>query len=217
VGRDSERHLVAVDVAILPHQRVVPVEARLRALGMAAQGVDVEGDDGIPQGFDLREPPSAEALARKRNRNLLLALGALVIWGLAFYAWRDSGTREAAAWQTRIAEIKPAAERSAALRRQIEALAAPIAAANAYDPAAMLSVLAELTRVLPDTVRVLDLKVEGDRLQIAGLATSAPPLIGLLEQSAMFADVKAVSAFVRRPESAKERFEIVMRIERRAP
>lgn len=217
VGRDAERHVVAVDVAIVPAQRVKPIEERLRALGIAAGGVDVEGVDGAGEGFDLGEPLSAEQVARKRNRNLLLALGAAAIWVLAFYAWGDAGAREEAAWQTRIADLKPAAERSAALRRQIEALSAPILAANAYDPAAMLNVLAELTRVLPDTVRVVDLKVAGGRVQVSGLAQSAPPLISLLEQSPLFADVKATSAFVRRTESAKERFEISMRIEGQAP
>jgi general secretion pathway protein L len=216
-GRDPERHLAAVDVAIVPHARLQPVEARLRGLGLVPAGIDVEAEGGVAEGFDLREPPSVDDVRRKRNRNLFLGAAAVCIWVLAFYAWSDAGAREESAWQEQIDQLRPAAERSAALRRQVQGLAGPIAAANARDPAAMLEVLSELTRVVPDSVRVLELKIEGGSVRIAGLADSAPALVGVLEQSALFADVKAVSAFVRRPDSGKDRFDIAMRLETVAP
>jgi general secretion pathway protein L len=153
---------------------------------------------------------------RRRNRNLALAAAAVVMWALAIYAWNDAGAREVAGWQARIAELKPGAERSAALRRRMEALSQEVTAANASDPVAMLAILKELTHVLPDTARVVDLKIDGDRVEISGLARSAPPLIGLLEQSPLFADVKALSAFERRAESGNERFSLAMRLEKSA-
>lgn len=215
-GRDAERGLLHVDVAIVPQLRIRPIEQRLHGLGFAATAVDVEGVGGAAMGFDLREPLSADDRRQRRNLNLALALGAAIVWVLAAYAWNDAGAREAAAWQARIAELTPAAERSAALRRLIASLSAPVADANAHDPAAMLDVLNELTRILPETARIVDLKIDGDDVRISGLAFSAPELIGVLERSPRFANVKPVSPFVRRTDSAAERFEIAMQIERAA-
>jgi Tfp pilus assembly protein PilN len=81
----------------------------------------------------------------------------------------------------------------------------------------VLNVLLELTRVMPDSVRVLDLRLEGDVVALSGLAGNAADLIGLLERSKSFSDVKFASPVVRKSESGVERFEIGMRLERAAP
>lgn len=213
-GFDQEKGVANVDVAILPLLRVRPIEQRLRAIGLAAAEVDVEGEDGRGLGFDLTEPPSVEDVRRSRTRNLGLALAAAVVWVAAIYAWGESGRGEIARWEGRVAALKPQAERSAALRQQIEGAIAPIARANAHDPAAVLNVLLELTRILPDNARVLDLKLEGDAVALSGLAASAAELIGLLENSKSFKEVKFSSPVVRKSETGVERFEIAMRLER---
>lgn len=216
-GYDHEKGVSNVDVAIAPLLRVRPVEQRLRAIGLSASVVDVEGEDGRGLGFDLSEPPSAEDLQRGRTRNLALALVAAVVWTAAIYAWGEAGRSEIARWEARIAALRPQAERSAALRQQIEAIAAPVARANAHDPAAVLNVLLELTRVLPDSVRVLDLKLEGGSVAISGLAGNAADLIGPLEKSESFSDVRFASPVIRKSETGVEQFEIAMRLERVAP
>lgn len=216
-GRDADRGLLHVGVAIVPQLRIRPIEQRLRALGFAATAIDVEDENGEALGFDLREPVSPEDRSRRRKLNLAVAFGAMIVWGMAIYAWNDAGVREVAAWQARIAQLSPAAERSAALRLSIGSLSAPVAAANAHDPAAMLDTLNALTKVLPDTARIVDLSIDGNDVRIAGLAASAPELIGLLERSPRFAAVKPASPFVRKSDGTAERFEITMRIEGPAP
>jgi Tfp pilus assembly protein PilN len=113
--------------------------------------------------------------------------------------------------------LRPQAERSADLRQRVEGMIAPIERANAHDPAETLNLLLELTRVLPDSVRVLDFRLEGDAVTLSGLAANAPDLIGLLEKSSAFRDVKFASPVVRKSEVGLERFDIAMRLERRAP
>lgn len=216
-GYDHEKGVSNVDVAIVPLLRVRPIEQRLRAIGLSAASVDIEGEDGRGLGFDLSEPPGAEDLRRSRMFNLGLAFVATVVWTLAIYAWGESGRSEIERWEARIAALRPQAERSAALRQQIEGMAAPVARANAHDPAAMLNLLLELTRVLPDSVRVLDLKIEGDTVSFSGLAANAADLIGLLEKSKSFSDVKFASPVVRKNETGVDQFEIAMRLERAAP
>jgi general secretion pathway protein L len=216
-GRDADRGLLHVGVAIVPQLRIRPIEQRLRSLGFAATAIDVEGESGEALGFDLREPVSPEDRSRRRKLNLALAFGTVLVWALAIYAWSDAGAREAAAWQARIAELSPAAQRSAAMRLSIGSLSAPVAEANEHDPAAMLDTLDALTKVLPDTARIVDLSIDGNDIRISGLAASAPELIGLLERSPRFAGVKPASPFVRKSDGTAERFEITMRIEGRAP
>ncbi len=216
-GYDHEKGVSNVDVAIVPLLRVRPIEQRLRAIGLSASAVDVEGEDGGGLGFDLSEPPSAEDSRRSRTLKLGLAFVAAVVWTLAIYAWGESGQGEIERWEGRITALRPQAERSAAMRQQIEGLTAPVARANAHDPAAVLNMLLELTRVLPDSVRVLDLRLEGDVVALSGLAGNAADLIGLLERSKSFSDVKFASPVVRKSETGVERFEIGMRLERTAP
>ncbi len=212
-GHDAEKGAMLVDVAIVPLVRVRPIEQRLQALGLIPAAIDVEGDNGVPQGFDLREPQTADELRRRRRLRGVLVAAAVAIWGLALYAWGQSSDSEVQAWEVRIAELRPAAERSAALKQDVEGLAVPVARANAHNPAVVLDVLQQLTRLLPDTVQVLDLKIEGSAVRVAGLAASAPDLIGLLEVSNSFKDVKFVSPVVRKSETGVERFEIAMQRE----
>lgn len=215
--RDRDAGKMTVDVVIVPHTRIKPLEERLKALGIRPLSIDVEAQTGGPAGFDLREPLSAEARRRNRMFNLGLALAAAIVWLLALHAWSNAGESEVADWQARIAELRPAAERSAAIRRRVDALTQPIAIANAQDPARTLKVLDRLTRTLPNDTRVLDFRFDGTRVQIEGLSSNAPDLIGKLEATPEFKDVKFVSPVVRRAEIAQDRFEIVMQIDGIAP
>jgi Tfp pilus assembly protein PilN len=72
----------------------------------------------------------------------------------------------------------------------------------------VLSVLEELTRILPDTARLTEFDQEGQRLRIAGVATDAAGLIPRLEASARFRDVRFLSQVMRVAETDTDRFEI---------
>lgn len=217
LGHDRETGKIAVEVAIVPNVRIEPLEQRLQALGLKPGAIDIEDAAGGPAGFDLRKPPNADERRRARILNLSLALAAAIVWLLALSAWGNAGESERASWNARIAELRPAAERSAAIRRRVEALIEPIAIANAHDPARTLNVLDRLTRTLPNDTRVLDFKLDGTSIEIAGLTSNAPDLIGKLEAAPEFKDVKFLSPVVRRAETAQDRFEIAMQLDGIAP
>lgn len=214
-GIEGETGKAVVEVAIVPNVRIEPLERRLQSLGIKPGSIDIEDATGGPAGFDLRKPESADERRQRRILNLSLGLAAAVVWLLALHAWSVAGESEAAAWQARIAELRPAAEQTASLRRRVEGLTQPFVVANAHDPARALSVIAELTRVLPDDARVLELRFDRDRLNLSGLASSAPDLIAKLEASMRFKDVKFTSPITRGGDSAQDRFEIGLVLEER--
>ena len=74
-------------------------------------------------------------------------------------------------------------------------------------PAAVLA-LEAISKILPDTTYVTDLRVEGDRLQVAGLTKDAPMLIRLIEQSPQFSRATFYAPTTREASEAGERFHI---------
>lgn len=215
-ARDAGAGTLEAEIAIVPDTAVAAVEKRLTGLGLKPAAVDIDGGNGAPAGFNLL--PAAEASAPPRTIliNAAFVCGAAFAWYLAGAAWDMSRTRETEAWQARIAELAPAAKRSAALRAQLDAMAQPFAVARAHKPGLTLDVLSELTRLIPDTARLTELRLTGSSVDIVGLAQDAPALIAKLEASSLFKEVKFRSPVMRRPELNKERFEITMALEGRA-
>ena len=70
----------------------------------------------------------------------------------------------------------------------------------------------ELTRLLPDTARVTDLKLEGNTVDISGIAQSAIGLVPILERSTYFVDATSTAPVMFDQREGKERFSIRVRI-----
>ena len=175
--------------------------------------IDVAADDGTPSGFDLRVHEVSPQGGRPFVIRAALTVGAMLCWYLAGMLWDVSRQQELDSWQERIDALRPAANASLALRQRLDALTEPFDVASHHQPAAVLAPLLELTRIVPDTARLTELQVNGNSMEIAGLASDASSLITTLEASPRFKDVKFRSPVMRRPESNKERFEISLTLE----
>ncbi len=72
----------------------------------------------------------------------------------------------------------------------------------------------ELTRSLPDSTWVIELRLTGRKAEITGFAHSAANLIGILERSPYFSSVEFGSPVNVDPQIKKERFNIRFQLER---
>ena len=76
----------------------------------------------------------------------------------------------------------------------------------------VLLVLEALSKTLPDDAHLTDLRIEGDKVQIIGMANNAPALIPLIEQSGSFAKATFFAPTVRGPNGG-DNFHIEAQIE----
>lgn len=184
---------IEVAVAAVQRELVQRVRERLADLGLEVGRVDLGGDrDPLRARFDLGDSERPE---RGSVLRLIVAGGValLLLAGLALAASEIHArsvmladrARAAAALEERLSDLPELRERLEALRAEVGLLAERLRST----PSA-LTVLEELSRILPDDVFLSELSLERDRLQIGGFAASASPLVPLLEALPSLEDVR---------------------------
>lgn len=100
--------------------------------------------------------------------------------------------------QTRLATAEAVTAQVAGLRlRKLEA----ISLATMWD---------DVSRILPDTAWLNELRVDGEQLVLDGYASSASELIGVFNRAGQFSAIKFASPVTRDPQSGMERFVLQM-------
>lgn len=117
------------------------------------------------------------------------------------------------------------AARSKALQKQIQTGRTPASMASlppaqrawAVKETSVASVIAieALSRALPDTAYLTEIRLEGGTLRVIGLADDAPALLAPLEQSGHLSNVRFFAPTTRGPDGKLFRFHIEARVEPR--
>lgn len=211
---------IEVELVVVPR---ATLDAALAALGPLAQtlaGVDVADAGGAPLGVNLAEDGTrGRRDDPARGRNLVLVLVALL--ALLAGMWQLLANREAAA-EFFAGQVELEAERARAAsleRRQLVDLVeggAFLRAARAGRPA-MVEVMDELARRLPDDTYLEKLSIEGDRILLIGLSREASGLVARLQGSPLWSEPTLAGALQPDPRTRMDRFTLTATLNVVAP
>jgi general secretion pathway protein L len=205
-------------VHVIAKRRLIdPLLVEAGSMGVPISAVDVVGAEGDRMGFNLlsrgEAPPS---LARRLSWAIATAAALLVPVCAAtvvvamqrqdqalaqLEVETNAARKEAQAVRKRVQDADALSDRIGALRlRRAEGIR-------------VIALWEEVTRLLPDTAWLTNVRVENDVLWIDGYARSASELVGIIAHSPMLSGVALSAPVVREEPRASERFQIRMKIE----
>jgi len=179
LSHDRARGTIRVELALVPRAWVADILSLLQAHGIAAD--TLEAAEPRPCRIPLdRGASTAHLRQRQAHRIMLAAIACLAAAVVILPAVRQSLALASA--DDRIAELRPRVDQAEAMRRRIDPRTAgsgQIAAAR-QQAALPLTVLADLTDILPDDTWLTGLTLRQNRLTIEGHSRSATHLIAAL-------------------------------------
>jgi len=194
-----------------------PLLVEARGLGLAIAAVDVANPDGRPLGVNLLAPGEVQpSVADRLNWAIGIALGLFLC--VAFAAVFIALDRQHQAMATLATETSAARTEAQAVRKRqgdsdrLRERIGQLRQRRANGPS-LVALWEGVTRLLPDSAWLTDMRLENDTLWIDGYARNAPELVGILAQSPLLSGVTLSSPVVREEARASERFQIRMKIE----
>lgn len=194
-----------------------PILSDIESIGETAAFVDCWRDSpghGLPVDFLPANGATGggRRFAVRTRRTLAAAICVLAISAAYLAISRHEGALEQLRAETAAMKVK-----AAAVRRALDSSAAAVEELDRLQqlkrsqvPA--LVTLEEVSKLLPDSVWLTDLRIEGATVEISGLASSGASLPSLFEQSALFAGAALTAPLTLDPREDKERFTLRMRI-----
>jgi len=212
IERDTEHGRLRLDLRLALRSRVDELVERLHTVGIRPHAIDCLGRDARQldcESFNML--PLAERprhVYRRARINWLLA-GALTlvlaaVMGESLFLHQQTLER----LDQEVEALRGEADAVMALQRELQdALAAAnfLAERRRQQPVSV-QVLDEITRILPDDIWLMQLRMQGDELMLQGLADQSQRLIELINESPLLADAEFRGSVSIDPGSGRERF-----------
>jgi len=209
-SRDRMSGRMKVEIAVAPREEVERALALAADWGLAPDIVTAAGDEESEQSFDLSGRIQPNGVGGRAVLAAVLAVVAagLVAVGVALpLEWQATAAEEA---EQTLAAARTAARESTQLREELvrRRQDARFLIDRKLNTRLTVSVLADLTRLLPDDTYLFELRLEGGRVRLRGYAPSASPLLELFEAHPRFGGARFESPVTRVPGIEKERFDV---------
>lgn len=175
---------------------------------------DIDRTGALPVDFLASDDPQLQPTRGARALVLALAVAILGLAGMTTYALIDKHETALREIRARTAQLKAksrADQEALAKARERGAEFARLRRAR-QDHVSMAQTLDELTRLLPDTAWVNDLRLDGPILDFTGLATSAAGVVRAIESSTTFVDATMTQPLTFDRAEGKERFSLRARL-----
>ena len=214
---DQDRGRIEVTLRIVPNEDLDPLLDRARAFGAVIHAVDTLAaeDPPRPEGFNLlpesRRPRYVHARARF---NTLLGAGLVVVLVLVMAQTVILRERTVSGLAAEADELRVEARRVMQLQQAFEdtLLAANFLAEKRASQPAVIELMDELTRILPDDIWLQQFQLQDSDLRIQGQADGSQRVIGLLDESRLFDSPEITGAISIDPRSGQERFRSQVRV-----
>ncbi|MBU1211975.1 MAG: PilN domain-containing protein [Alphaproteobacteria bacterium] len=211
------RNPATIDVRqfVLKRDRLGRIPSMLDKAGVTVTRIDcweTDGQTGVPVNF-LSVPVFGVAAQRRNVRLAQFTVAASLLFLFAAALVNISRL------ESHIAEVALQTEeaRSAVAEiRKVEAMEAA-AARNQQVLASMMSgqvsrafLLDSLTRLVPDSDHLVELRIEGDQVSFSGFSVSTAALVPTIERSPMFAGVTLTAPVTRDRHTDSDRFSLTV-------
>jgi general secretion pathway protein L len=201
---------IEVTFAATSKLKVAPLLQMAQALDAASVNIHAAAPEGSPVRITLLEKSLRSVIGPAVDlprlfRAILLSAGLAAAASLLLNAWLGGSLQDDLGdLQRRITQ------RRAALRLDANGLASGLGllAKRKQSTPSGVMVLEAITRALPDSTFVTELRIEGDKIQVVGMTEDAPSLIRLMEQSPQFTRATFFAPTTRAPNEPGERFHI---------
>ena len=203
---------IEVTFAATSKLKIQPLLQLVQALDVRSIAVfaTASGGEGTPTRIKLFDESQLSAIGRTVNvprilRTVLLSAGLAAAASLLVAAYLGSSLQsEQQELQHRISQ------RRAALRLDPNAggSALSLLAKRKQTTPSSVMVLEAVSRVLPDSTYVTELRIESDKIQVVGMTQDAPSLIRLMEQSPQFTRATFFAPTTHAQNEPGERFHI---------
>lgn len=200
---------VAVDIAVVSRTLLEQIDDGLAAHGTTVRlaSVHLQDDDVVRIDFgDEEERRAAERRMIMLGAATAAVLAAVTGFGL-FLAWQASS--ELSGYRSETAQLMERLKASAAGADETPFVAAANGLAERRrQRASAVSVLNEVSGLLPESVWLSRFALDGDKLELRGQGTDVPALIAILEASAAFSNVNFAAATQLNEELKSDAFSI---------
>lgn len=216
-GEASTKGKLLVRQLVAKRELVEPLIAQVRRAGLGVAFVDCWRDQpaqALPVNFLETETSADTGMDRLVTVPKVLAALLLLLAASAVLLTLSRYENALGELQARTAQTRSEA---AAVRQMLERSDAAVADLGRLQQLKLrhipaIAILEEVSRLLPDTVWLSDLRVEGETMDISGLAASGAELPPLFERSTIFSNASLTAPLTLDPREDKERFSLRVQI-----